>query len=465
VNRPSHELCRRIARTIREQGLFRPGDTIIVAVSGGADSTALLDLLSKLPDFPLHPVAAHLNHCLRGPESDADEEFVRRLALRHAIPFESRRIDVKAVAMQQGLNLEDAGRRARIGFFEEMREKWQASAVVLAHHADDQAETVLMRLLRGAGPHGLTGMPYRNGRGFVRPMLEITRQEIEAYLAEQGLPWREDASNLDTSFLRNRIRNELLPLLEQYSPAVRSRLTTTAALLSDEDWLLQQLAEELTGQACSMEENTLVCDIRFLESQPRPLLRRVFRLTLERLAGNLDHFSHLHIAALEHLLDSPRPNATLNLPQGVTAVRAYGTLLLSRAGVAAPPDTTELIITEPGCHTLPGGDRLSLFPETSAPDFATLSSCSACFDLEKAPFPWLVRTFRAGDRMVPFGITGSKKIKEIFMEARIPLSRRRTIPLVFSGDTLIWVCGVRTSNLARVDDSSSRFIRAVFSAA
>lgn len=461
---PSGELNKRIARTVLERKLFKAGDTIIVALSGGADSTALLDLLSKLPDIHLSLVAAHLNHSLRGPDSDADEEFSRSLALRYAIPFESRRIDVKAFAARHGLNLEDAGRRSRIAFFCEMREKWRATAVALAHHAGDQAETVLMRLLRGSGPHGLSGMPFRNGRGFVRPMLEITRQEIEAYLAKNGLAWREDASNRDTAFLRNRIRHELLPLLERYNPAIRERLTETAALLSDENELLGQMAEKAATQACTVNNEGLACDISLLAAEPPAIRRRVFRLALQRLAGNLNHFTNRHIEALELLSVSPSPNATLNLPQGVTAVREYASLLLRRTTAAPLSASGEVLIEEPGHYPLPGGGLLTVTFEPSLPDFAALPSNTTCFDLDKVPFPWLVRTFRPGDRIVPLGMNGGKKVKEIFIDSKIPLPQRQQIPLIFSGDTLIWVCGLRSSELAKVDSSSSRFIRAVFSA-
>ena len=195
-----------------------------MALSGGADSAALLDLLSRLPGYNLHLVAAHLNHSLRGVESDADEEFCRLLAARYAIPFEARRIDVRRVAEESRLNLEDAGRRARIELFDEIRIKYGATAVALAHHGDDQAETVLMRLLRGSGMTGLSGMAYRNARGYVRPLLDITRPDIEQYLRGRGLEWREDASNSDTAYLRNRIRHQLLPLLEEYNPDIRALL-------------------------------------------------------------------------------------------------------------------------------------------------------------------------------------------------------------------------------------------------
>jgi tRNA(Ile)-lysidine synthase len=453
----------RVARSIQEQRLFAPGDTIILALSGGADSTAMLDLFSRLPELSPRLVAAHLNHCLRGPESDRDEEFVRSLAEQYRIPLECRRVDVKEHSRKERLNLEDAGRRARIGFLSELRDSWQATAVALAHHADDQAETVLMRLLRGAGPRGLAGMPYRNGRKFIRPLLGVTRVELAAYLAERGLTWREDASNQDTAFLRNRIRHELLPLLEQYNPAIRERLAATAAVLSDEHHLLNRLTMEVVDRACAKDGDTFTCSVKHLTEQPPALRRRLFRLLLERLAGNLDHFTGRHIEDLEHLLDSPRPNAVLNLPQRITALREYGSLVLRRTFAPPPTDMGELAITGTGHYQLPGGVSLTL---TSVPASAVaepLGADTALFNPVRNPFPWHVRTFRNGDRIVPFGMAGSKKVKELFIDAKIPHSQRRSIPLLFCGDTLLWVCGLRTSQLARLDDTSDRAIKAVLS--
>ena len=458
------DLARRVARAVRQHKLFRPGDTVIVGVSGGADSTALLELLGDLPGFAPRLVAAHLNHCLRGRHSDEDEEFCRSLAVRHAIPFESRRTDVAELAGRLGLNLEDAGRRARIAFFDEVRLKWGATAVALGHHADDQAETVLMRLLRGAGPDGLVGITYCNERGYIRPLLEISRPEIEGFLTERGVTWREDASNRDTAFLRNRIRHELLPFLEQYNPAVRERLAATAALLADEDDLLKRPTEETFAQVCTRDNDAWVCDIGKLAGQPPAMRRRVLRLMLERLTGNLDHFSRRHVAALEHLLDSPRPNASLNLPQGVTAVREYGLLRVPRVPPPAPIPYL-LHIPGPGTYPLSGGGFFVVTVEPALPDFAALPAHTACFDPGKAPFPWQVRPFQPGDRIVPLGMRGSKKVKDLFIDARIPLPQRRRIPLVFSGDTLIWVCGVRSSNLSRIEAMPACIVKAVFTEA
>jgi len=453
----------RVCRTVREHELFTPGDTIIVAISGGADSSALLDLLSSLPEFSLRLVAAHLNHCLRGSESDADEEFVRSLAARYGIPIESCRIDVRDMATRQGLNLEDAGRRARISFLNEVRTRWQATAIALGHHSDDQAETFLMRLLRGSGMTGLAGMAYRNGQGCVRPLLNISRSEIEGYLKLRGLSYREDASNQDTTFLRNRIRHELLPLLQQYNPSIRECLSTTAALLADENELLKQLTEKIVAHACRFDSGTAVCNIRILSQEPLSLRRRFFRMVLERLVGSLDHFSNQHIMALEHLMDSPRPNATLNLPQGVTALREYDRLIMQLSAAVPAAIPTEFVITEPGHYELPDGSSLTLELVTSPINLSDSAPNIAFFDLDKAPFPWHVRTFVPGDRIVPLGMAGSKKVKEIFIDSKVPLPQRRQTPLVFSSNTLIWICGLRTSQLARIDVSSSRIISAVFS--
>lgn len=456
------DLPGRVVRTIREHSLFNPGDTVIVALSGGADSCALLDMLAGMGSLSPRLVVAHLNHCLRGADSDGDEAFARALAGQYALPFECRRLDVRYLARRQGLNLEDAGRRARIAFLDEIRTLRQASAIALAHHADDQAETVLMRLLRGSGTTGLAGMSYRNGQGFIRPLLEITRPEIEAYLAARGLGHRVDASNHDVTFLRNRIRSELLPLLEQYNPAIRERLCDTAALLADENELLDRMAGEQALRACQFEENGVSCDVAYLTHQPPAVTRRIFRRAIRHLAGSGDGFSRRHIAALELLAVSPRPNASLDLPGGITARREYGRLLLQRTSAAVRLDTLDLCISGPGRYVLPDGAVLSVQLGETVAGVSETGRAAARFDLDKAPFPWRLRTFRAGDRIVPLGMTGTKKVKALFIDEKVPLAARRRIPLVFSGDALIWVCGIRTSQRAATDSASTRVATALY---
>ncbi|BCS54504.1 tRNA lysidine(34) synthetase TilS [Geobacter sp. SVR] len=454
-------LIARVGRTIREQALFRSGDTVIVGLSGGADSCLLLDILVKLYDPSPRLVVAHLNHCLRGSESDADQEFARALAARHGLPFETRCMDVAAVARQKRLSLEDAGRQARIEFFAELREKWQATAVALAHHADDQAETVLMRLLRGSGTRGLSGMPFRNGHGFIRPLLEITRSEIVAHLEHCGLTWREDASNADMDFLRNRIRHELLPLLESYNPAVRERLAATAGLLADDDHLLDTLTEEEYARLSQKDAAAVAFDVARLASLHPAMQRRLVRRALAEVAGDLRHLSLRHIHDAAALLQDGPPNRSITLPGLLVARREYGRLVFQRVDAGEKPPE-EIVIPGPGRYQLWLGMTLEISsaelsggPLKTAPD-------TACFDPGKAPFPWLVRPFRPGDRMVPFGMSGSRKVKEIFIDAKLPPAVRRRLPLLFSGRTLIWICGMRASNLTRIDNDSAGALKAVF---
>jgi tRNA(Ile)-lysidine synthase len=458
MNPPDSVLVSRVERIIHRQRLFKPGDTLIVALSGGADSTALLDLLSRLAGFNLNLIAAHVNHCLRGAESDADQEFCQASASRYAIPFEVRRVDVRSLASENRLNLEDAGRQARIEFLDEVRGKYGAAAVVLAHHADDQAETVLMRLLRGSGMTGLSGMAYRNARGYVRPLLEITRSEIEQYLRRRSLEWHEDASNNDKTYLRNRIRHELLPLLEEYNPAIRSCLCSTASILRGDDTLLSELTQRAAAESYQTVDGMIVCSVRKLRSLDPALRQRVLRHVFKQLAASLEGVNLHHIDAVCDLIESDRPNSQLALPHGVTAVRVYDRIVLTQTALRLTStsfDTAgfELQITGPGYYQLPDYGSITVEPvETVAfpanPD-------TTYFDLIKTPFPWLVRTFRPGDRIQPFGMTGRKKVKNIFIDRKIPLAERRRIPLLFCDAELFWIAGVCASELCRIDTSSA----------
>lgn len=457
---PVSALSERIAVIIREQKLFCPGDTLIIGLSGGADSTALLDLLASLPETPYQLIAAHLNHCLRGGESDEDEEFCRDLAERYNIPFESRRIDVHALADDESLNLEDAGRRARIAFFDEILAVRKAQSVVLAHHADDQAETVLMRLLRGSGMAGLAGMPYRNKRNYCRPLLGTTRAEIEAYLVERGLFWREDSTNRDTTYLRNRIRHELLPLLEQYNPAIRCGLATTASILTDDNDVLDDQAALIARQVCHTTSHGTSCSINLLKVQPLALQRRIIRLALSQVHGNLERFSYHHIDDICRLLTSARPNSAICLPGNILVAKEYDALVV-RYRETIQPDTYGLLIPGPGVYQFPSGALLTVEPSAVPDHFGTNNT--AFFDLDKVPFPWHVRTFLPGDRIQQLGMTGKKKVKDIFIDDKIPLLQRSRTPLVFCGNELIWVCGMRTSRNARLDSSSSHIVKVVFS--
>ena len=457
---PDITLVSRVAQTIREHQLIAVGDTVVVAFSGGADSTALLDILSKLSGYKLRLVAAHLNHALRGAEADADQEFCRDLASHYKIPFVTRCIDVNSRAREYRLSLEDAGRQARIEFLDEVRREFGAAAVALAHHADDQAETVLMRLLRGSGMTGLSGMAYRNARGYVRPLLDVTRLEIEQYLRGLGLNWREDSSNSDTKYLRNRIRHELLPLMEKYNPSIRSSLASTAAIIAGDEAFLDALTVQAAVGLWQKGEGRVIGSIAQLRATNTSLRRRLLRHAFRCLAGNLEQVSQRHIDALIHLIASDRPNAALSLPQGVTVLREYDRLVLMRSEKGDHYFADEVLIAGPGCYKLHSG--ASIIVEQEGAPFIPADAGSLCIDIDRMPFPWQLRTFLPGDRIRPFGMSGRKKVKDIFIDRKIPLFERKGIPLLFFGGELLWIAGICGSEASRVCAGTNRTVKVTF---
>jgi tRNA(Ile)-lysidine synthase len=301
-------------------------------------------------------------------------------------------------------------------------------------------------------------MAYRNRRGYLRPLLDISRADIERYLIARSLGWREDASNSDTAYLRNRIRHRLLPLLEEYNPAVRSSLAATASLLGDDETLLDELTEQAFAGSCRMEGGRVACSAGQLRELSPALRRRVLRSAFEQLTGTLAGVGLRHVDALCDLINSARPNARLALPQGVAAVREYDRLLLLRADAEIRDASFELLISGPGRYDLPHGGSIAVDASGTAAPFST-DPGTACFDLGSMPFPWLVRTFRPGDRITPFGMSGRKKVKDIFIDRKIPALERKRIPLLFCGDELVWVAGVCVSESCRIDTPSDAVVR------
>ena len=449
----------RVLKTIRSHSLFTYGDTVIVAVSGGADSVALLDLLHRMKEFRLNLVAAHLNHCLRGSESDDDEHFVRELCDSMGIQCEFKRVDVKKLAGEKRLSLEDAGRAARYGFFHELRDKHSAQVIALGHHADDQAETVLMRLLRGAGATGLAGMTPKSHNGIVRPLLEVTRRDIEAYLNSRRLTWRTDSSNMDTDFLRNRIRHELLPFLETFNPSIKSSLVVTAGTVAADEEILEAATEAGFSRCGTHADGATIFSLRALDLEPPGIRLRLYRLAIRHVHGTLARIGFRHLQAIDLLRGSERPNSSLDLPDGMRISRSYDTLKFAVGGAEQKTVPYEFTVDGPGDYCLPDGRRLlvreATFPDTAAAKLPVV----AWFDRQSVPFPWLVRTFRAGDRIVPRGMTGSRKVKDIFIDAKIPLEIRGRVPLIFSGGHLVWIGGMKVSARTGVTENTASILK------
>lgn len=450
----------KIAQAIVDHRFFDEGDTVIVAVSGGADSVALLDVLASMGGLSLKLIVAHLNHMLRGAESDDDETFVRALAASYGLAADFASVDVKGLSREKKISLEEAGRVARYDFFNEVARRHWARSIALAHHADDQAETVLMRLVRGAGATGLCAISPRSGGNLVRPLLTVTRNEIEAYLRQRGLAYRTDSTNSDTVFLRNRVRHELIPYLETYNPAIRERLVATADALARDEEVLDGITDAAFARHGGEDHGVVTLDVTGCSAEPAGVRLRLYRRAVLRAKGNLERISSGHLRDIDLMLFARKPHMMLSLPDELRVAKSYATISFFPAPAAVHPAGYETVVAGMGVYDLPGGYRLTVKEGLPSAAWGEHSPQAACFDGEAAPFPWLLRTFRPGDRIVPLGMTGHKKVKDLFIDDKVPLDRRRRIPLLFSGDRLLWVGTVRVSAEAAVTGRTRTAIRA-----
>jgi len=431
---------------IRERQLLKAGDRVGVAVSGGADSVALLRVLLELRgELGIVLQVSHFHHQLRGEESDADERFVAQLAAAHGLPFFSGRGDVRQHAAADKLSLEHAARELRYRWFGELAAGQKLDAIATAHHADDQAETVLMKFLRGAGTRGLAGIhPVHTGHGMriVRPLLATPRAEIERYLHQLNQPWCEDHSNRDTQHTRNRIRHELLPVLErEYNPNLRQLLSETAEIALAEENYWRNSTSTLAARW-----HQRVRGLRLREGTSDGFLSS--GIALQR--RTLKYFLEWHGVAVDfHHLEAVRRcalgnGATVSLGAGWQARRDRDWLELLAPTSAFQkregPGHWLYILPVPGSCPLPEA-ALALRAEVLPEAAAALQPPGTLLRADRLPGELTVRNWCPGDRFRPAHSGSEKKLKELFADKRIPAEHRPLWPVVLSGDQIVWVRG------------------------
>ncbi len=401
-----------VRRTINENRLLYPGDQVLVAVSGGPDSVCLLHLLHELSaEFPFTLQAAHLDHCLRA-ESGEEAAFVGDLCARWHIPLTTGKSDIAVEARNRRLGIEETAREVRRGFLRETADSCGCRTIALGHHRGDQAETVLHRLLRGSGATGLAGMRLQEGP-FIRPLLEVSRRQILAYLEQNRLSWVEDPSNDNPAFTRNRLRHQVLPLLSEFNPRLEEHLARLGRRLGTEEEFWQQETEKAFASLAVQDGENLSLDCRRLRELHPALRARVLRHSLQRVRGGLHAISAIHLEQLETLLHRSQPQGDQHLP-GLWAGRRYERLWLRRNPPSEPAATT-VSITGPGIFSVPGG-TLQVSCETAGLGEDPLS---VEFDSAGIEFPLRVRHFLSGDRFRPAGMDGRKKVKDFFIDTNL----------------------------------------------
>jgi tRNA(Ile)-lysidine synthase len=471
-------LAGRALETIRRHDLARPGARVLVALSGGCDSVALLFLLRELEDAGALTVAAaaHLNHQLRGADSDADEAFCAALAGRFGLEAIVERADVAAVARKEKRSLEDAARAVRYEFLERSALRADADAIAVAHTVEDQAETFLLRLLRGAGTRGLAAIRPKAGR-VIRPLIELERADLRAYLADRGERFREDASNADVAFARNRVRHELIPLLQsRFSPRVTHVLAREAELARQDEEFLAAEAIKLAARIVLTDVAGVRLDADGLRCAPRALSSRVVHAVLQRLAGTKSiHFDHV-----ERLLGLAEPSAAgraVSLP-GQYAVRVGNEIGLRPEGPQSRRSATRSAGKRGGgtdfafSLSIPGevfleAQRLAVEaqrlegpggPEGRPRKWAARGA-EVGIAAEAIELPLAVRSRRAGDRFRPLGAPGKRKLQDFLVDRKVARNERDTVPLVVDGrDRIVWVVGQTVAEDFRVTDPSQGVI-------
>ena len=463
-------LTEQVQNFIFANGLLSAGDRLLVAVSGGPDSVALLHLLNDLrEEFHLHLEVAHLQHGIRGEDAREDVRFVAELAAKLGLRFHLKEISLPRLVSAAGKgNLEALARDERYRFFADVVGAHGLGKVAVAHTQDDQAETVLMRFLRGAGMTGLAGMAplHRmesigseslSGLTVIRPLLAVSKTEILDYLAEKHQAYRLDQTNQDTTLLRNWIRLELLPKIsERVDGRLNERLRQQAELLRDEDAALATLARHKLAELRAADR----LPRQALLAEPKAIQRRLLRLWIESVRGNLRGLDFVHMKAMLHLIAHGAPHARLALPGGWQLQLEYDWVKLVRRSdrLKRPCYSYNLVIGSTLAIPQAGW---AIESEIIAPTLAQLPAdpMEAFFDAACLPPGLTVRNFRNGDFFQPLGMAGHKKVKDLFMEKKLPLSVRALWPLLASAQEVLWIPGHGRSERAKLTPATASILR------
>jgi len=451
-------LAEKVRALIIKEKLISKGDNVLVGVSGGIDSTVLLHILVSVHKRLACTIGvAHINHLLRGEESERDEAFVAELARSYGLPYHVKKIDVKGYAKTHGMSLQHAARDMRYSFFQEIAEKHSYNKIAIAHTADDQVETFILRMVKGTGIRGLQSIPLKRDT-IIRPLLTSYRSEIAAYAHRYAIRFVEDSSNRKTMYERNFIRQEILPHMEKVNPRFREKIIDLLDDLSIiNEFLNTQVADFLETTRLKMEDGIVLAadELNGLDGETRFRVLSNILMTMKK--GYIPVRQHIRL--IEKILRGRKPNLSITLPHGIRVKKSYNRVRFTHR--LEEPVIEDIVPIREGINTItPFNLTLHVMEEVTRPTEFLPDHYCAYFDKDKIGNLYM-RTFRYGDRFVPLGMPGAVKVKDFFISRKIPQEKRRHIPLLLSENDIIWVVGFRIDDRYKITEKTQHILKVV----
>jgi len=460
--KPMEDIFLKILDTINTYNMIQKKDRVIVALSGGPDSVFLVYALYQLmKNLEIDLFATHIHHGIRGEYADRDMEFAKKFCDNLDIPISTFNYNVPDYAERKGLSVEEAGREIRLSTYKRAMDEYSADKVATGHTADDQAETVLLRLITGAGKRGLAGIhPVYEGF-IIRPLLEIRKEEILKYLDDNHIEYMIDHTNFETDILRNRIRNVLIPLLkEEFNPKVESALCRTAAIFQEEMTYLKRITDFYLDRFALIEGNEARLNLSGLSSMSPYILKHLLWEFVCRFTGSMKNLTYHHTQNLFNLLEKSS-GSSIQLPGNIRAKKEYEFLVITRDIGLRKTHLPEKTLKIPGENVLNEwnivirGEILNEKPSLDSVDpFTIFIDYDKCEGKE-----FIMRTRMPGDRFSPLGMKGTKKVKDFFIDEKIPVSLRDRIPIILCNCKILWIAGYRQSELYRMTPDTKRVLK------
>ena len=452
---------------IRENEIIKQGDKILVALSGGPDSVCLLHILYRLKDtFNLKLGAIHINHMLRGEEADNDEKYIIKLCDELGINHYVKRINIEYVARDTNVSLEVAGRNERYKAFEEIKEKYEYNKIAVAHNANDQAETVLMRIMRGTGLEGLTGIKAKRADGIIRPILCLNREEIEEYCEKNNLNPRIDASNYERIYSRNKVRLDILPYMkENFNKDIIDTLNRMTLLLQKDNEFIEEYSNKCYNIYCENYGEKIKVSKNLFETEMDSIITRVLIRVFKEISNSYQNFEMKHIYEVVNLAKKST-GKKLNLTNKIICENLYGDIIFSKEDKPKEKiEDNEVKINKDDIFNKVIFDdytiRFEVVENKNKVEFSK-NNLIKLFDYDNIEKEIIIRYRKDGDKITPLGMNGSKKLKDIFIDLKIPREKRDTIPIVCFDDNISWVVGYKTSQLFKVTKNTNKILKITF---